>query len=56
VEVFDQLPGVGQVKAETIVDFRTNNGPFLSINDIMDVPGIGLELFNLFKDQITINS
>jgi competence protein ComEA len=55
VEVLDQLPRVGQVKAQTIVDFRTNNGPFLSIDDIMNVPGIGLELFNLIKDQITIN-
>jgi len=54
-EVLDQLPGIGQVKAETIVDFRTNNGLFLSINDIKDVPGIGLELFNLIKEQITVN-
>jgi competence protein ComEA len=55
IEVLDQLPGVGQVKAETIVEFRTKNGPFLSIDDIMNVPGIGPELFILIKDQITIN-
>jgi competence protein ComEA len=55
VDVLDQLPGVGQVKAETIVEFRTKNGPFLAIDDIKNVPGIGPELFNQIKNQITIN-
>lgn len=54
-DVLDQLPGVGQVKAETIVEFRTKNGPFLSIDDIKNVPGIGPEIFNQIKNQITIN-
>jgi competence protein ComEA len=51
----DQLPGVGMVKAQAIVDYREKNGYFLSITDLMNVPGIGPELYDQIKIQVTVN-
>ena len=36
------LKGIGEVKAQAIIDHRTKNGPFKSMADIDKVPGIGL--------------
>ena len=51
----DQLPGVGMVKAQAIVDYREKNGYFLSITDLMNVPGIGPELFDQIQIRVTVN-
>ena len=37
----DALPGVGPVIAERIISFRDEFGPFRSVDDLLDVPGIG---------------
>src|SRR5690606_27659891 len=37
----DELPGVGPVTAEAIVSWREENGPFRSVEDLLDVKGIG---------------
>jgi competence protein ComEA len=37
----ETLPGVGPVLAARIVAFREDNGPFETIEDLLDVPGIG---------------
>jgi competence protein ComEA len=50
-----QLEGIGQKYAERIVEFRTNNGPFQSAEDILKVPGIGPKTYEANKDRITIN-
>lgn len=54
VEELDELPGVGEVTAEKIVRYRQEHGPFLRIEAIMDVPGIGEAKFDGFKEMITI--
>jgi competence protein ComEA len=41
VEQLDGLPGVGPATAKAIVDWRTRHGRFRSVQDLLDVPGIG---------------
>lgn len=47
------LSGVGESTAEKIIKYRENNGYFNTIEDIMNVQGIGESKFNNIKDDIT---
>lgn len=47
------LSGIGDAMAKRIIDFRENEGYFNSIEDIMNVEGIGQAKFNKIKDNIT---
>lgn len=48
------LSGIGQTRAEAIVKYREESGPFQSIEDIMNVPGIKESVFQKIKDQIKV--
>lgn len=48
------LPGIGTSKAEAIIKYRETNGLFNSIEDIMNVSGIGKSIFEKIKNYITI--
>ncbi len=48
------LPGIGEVRAEEIINYRSNNGSFKTIDDIKNVSGIGEELFEEIKANITV--
>ncbi len=48
------LPGIGDVRANQIVAYREEHGYFNSLDQIMDVSGIGESTFNNIADQITI--
>lgn len=48
-----RLPGIGEAKAEKILEYRKKVGDFLSPEDIMNVSGIGEAIFQNIKDQIT---
>ena len=48
------LPGIGESKAEKIVNYRNEHGNFGSIEEIMQVPGIKNGLYQKVKDQITV--
>jgi competence protein ComEA len=37
----EALPGVGPVLAQRIFDYRETHGPFATVEDLLDVPGIG---------------
>lgn len=54
VEELETLPGIGPTLAENIVMYREENGPFLRIEDIMNVPGIGESTFERIKDLIYV--
>ncbi len=41
LDELDTLPGVGPVTAQNIVDWRTTNGPFTSVDQLLEVSGIG---------------
>ncbi|MGH2523524.1 MAG: helix-hairpin-helix domain-containing protein [Anaerolineales bacterium] len=51
----DTLPRIGPAIAQRIIDYRTANGPFRSIEEIMEVSGIGPAIFEQIKDLITVN-
>jgi competence protein ComEA len=51
----ETLNGIGPSKAQAIIDYRTQNGPFAAIGDIMNVSGIGTVTFNNIKDFITVS-
>ncbi len=50
----ESLSGVGPSTAQKIIDYRTANGGFTSVEQLMDVPGIGDAKFAAMKDSITI--
>jgi competence protein ComEA len=53
VEELDSLPGIGPTIAQRIIDYRDENGPFLNIEDILNVSGIGPSTFDNIKELIT---
>lgn len=48
----ETLPGIGPATAKSIIDYRDNISSFNSIEDIMDVPGIGEATYNEIKTII----
>ena len=52
VEELKTLKGVGEKKAEAIIDYRKKNGSFKTKEDLMKVRGIGKKLFESFQERI----
>jgi competence protein ComEA len=52
-EELTALKGVGDKRAQDIIDYRTKNGPFKSIDDLEKVPGIGPGFVKRIRSQIT---
>jgi competence protein ComEA len=50
----ETLSGIGEVLAATIVEYREQNGPFASVEDLMDVSGIGPATLDEIRDQVTV--
>lgn len=48
------LPGIGDVKAQNIVDYRNQNGKFTSIEQLKNVSGISETLYNKIKTMVTL--
>ena len=53
VEQLDTLPGVGEVTAGRIVAYRTAH-PFTTVDELLEVPGIGQRRFEQLKDLVTV--
>ncbi|MED4070636.1 helix-hairpin-helix domain-containing protein [Priestia endophytica] len=53
-EELQKLNGVGPSKAEAIIAYREENGPFKAPEDIMNVSGFGEKSFEKIKEQITV--
>lgn len=51
----DSLPGIGEEKAQAIIDYREKYGKFSSIEDLLYVPGFGQAIFDSLKDLIDVN-
>ncbi|MGB2884196.1 MAG: ComEA family DNA-binding protein, partial [Dehalococcoidia bacterium] len=52
--LLEALPGIGEVLAQRIIDYRSENGPFQQIDDLTKVEGIGPATFENLKDKITV--
>jgi competence protein ComEA len=50
----EELDGVGEVIAAAIVDYRTQNGPFTSVDQLEDVSGIGPSTMEGIRDSVTV--
>lgn len=53
-EELETLPGIGEVLAATIVQYREEHGPFTSVDQLLDVSGIGEVTLEELRDLVTI--
>lgn len=53
-EELAMLPGLGETYANRIIQYRENNGPFITIEDLMKVKGIGQKRFESISKYITV--
>ncbi|MCX5509249.1 ComEA family DNA-binding protein [Pseudomonas sp. BJa3] len=50
-----ELSGVGQSKSEAIVAYRDNNGDFATVEELLEVEGIGKAILERNRDKLTVN-
>ncbi len=53
-EELERLPGIGPVLAQAIVDYRTEHGPFESVDELLRVDGIGKTKLENIRNEITV--
>ncbi|UUD64007.1 helix-hairpin-helix domain-containing protein [Pseudomonas seleniipraecipitans] len=49
-----ELAGVGAVKAQAIVSYRDTHGEFASVDELLEVKGIGESLLDRNRDKLTV--
>ena len=54
-EQLEELPGVGPVLAQRILEFRTSNGRFTSVDELREVTGIGERTFADLQDRVIVS-
>ncbi|NML25222.1 ComEA family DNA-binding protein [Zoogloea dura] len=54
VAELDSVKGIGPSKAQAIVDYRTKNGPFKSLDDLKNIKGFGDKSIARMKDELTV--
>jgi len=52
--LLDALPGIGEARAEAIVNYRRQNGAFKNTNELMKVEGISAAIYERIKELITV--
>ncbi|MCP1455013.1 MULTISPECIES: ComEA family DNA-binding protein [Pseudomonas] len=50
-----ELIGIGKAKAEAIVAYRSNNGAFASVDELLEVKGIGKAILDKNRDKLEVN-
>jgi competence protein ComEA len=54
LEELDTLIGIGPVKAQAIIDYRVEHGGFKTIDELLEVKGIGEKTLEKLKDKVTL--
>lgn len=52
----NEISGIGTSKAQAIIEYREKNGPFNSVDDLLNVKGIGDKLLARIRPQLTVGS
>lgn len=52
--LLEALPGIGNIRAQSIVDYRVQHGPFHSISELADVNGMGSGVLEQLRDLIIV--
>ena len=55
-EDLERLPGIGPAKAEAIAAYRTEHGPFRTVDQLMEVSGIGEATLEALRPYITASA
>lgn len=55
LEQLDTLPGVGPVTAQAILDYREENGPFSSVDELENVYGIGEKTVEGLREYVVLS-
>jgi competence protein ComEA len=50
----ESLPGVGPATAAAIIEWRDQHGPFVVVDDLLDVPGIGPAKLAAIRDLVEV--
>jgi len=50
----EQINGIGEKKAQSIIDYRNEHGPFATVDDITKVKGIGPATLEKNRDRLTV--
>ncbi|MEI7058891.1 helix-hairpin-helix domain-containing protein [Nocardioides sp. CCNWLW239] len=54
MQELETLPGIGPVTAQAIIDWRTTNGAFTSIDELLEVDGIGPKTYDSLRSLVTL--
>jgi len=52
--LLEALPGIGEAKAQAIIAYHEQNGPFRNINELTKVEGIGTTIYEQIKELVTV--
>ncbi len=56
VEELTSLPGIGPALAKRIVEYRTQHGPFKSVDDLVAVKGLGPKMLEKIRSRLSVDA